>query len=356
LTRLVNDVENMLDSLPNLFERSFQLGGIVRLAAHDFMDFDENASTKMGSDGCLEFSHKNNAGLSLVWGANTPWMNLYNSGYSQMSVADFWIACAMATIKIASSGAHDMMNTFMWGRKRASSCSGSGDRLPSGKTCQSSKDVFITRMGLTWKNAAALLGAHTVGRGLAKVSWLILRCHRFQTHLMELTHMMSLFFSTTQNSGHEGTWMPNVEKAMVWDKGFYAELVQRAWAPRNEGTDHQDFMAGASTSQFPKMMLNSDVCLMFDIDSAANLKCCTNINMINPEDGKNRCGIYETNPCIPIDITHERAEAAKAVIEFLGGNEPNEDSETWYRAFTEAWTLATLNGHTNLWPAQDTCS
>jgi hypothetical protein len=103
------------------------------------------------------------------------------------------------------------------------------------------------------------------------------------------------------------------------------------------------------------MMLNTDVCLLFDIDTKEKNKCCTNINMINPVDGKNRCGIYEDNECQGIDSNHERAEAAQAVVEFLGGNTRNDDSTPWYRAFTEAWTKAVINGHSELWPAQDTC-
>lgn len=149
--------------------------------------------------------------------------------------------------------------------------------------------------------------------------------------------------------------MPSVEKAMIWDKGYYEELVQRAWAPRNMNKETQDFMAGPAESQFPKMMLNTDICLAFDIDTEEDLKCCTNINMIDPRTGENRCGIFEDNQCKRIDSTHPRAESARAVLRFLGGNTPNNDSTQWYRAFTEAWTKATLNGHTELWPVQDTC-
>jgi hypothetical protein len=73
-------------------------------------------------------------------------------------------------MKLASGGNHDMMHTFLWGRKKASSCSGSGDRLPKGKSCQDNQEVFLDRMGLTWRDATALLGAHTVGRGQNEVS------------------------------------------------------------------------------------------------------------------------------------------------------------------------------------------
>lgn len=295
------------------------------MVAHDFMDFNQHADDQMGSDGCLQFNHKNNRGLDEIWAKGSPWKNLYDSKYSDWNVPDFWVAAATATIKISSNGRHDMWHTFMWGRKQRDSCSGSGDRLPAGKGCQDNQRVFLDNMGLTWKDVTALLGAHTVGRGQNKFS------------------------------GHHGTWVPNIEKAMIWDKGFYEELVSRAWAPRNENEDNADFMAGPMGTGFPKMMLNTDVCLLFDIDTKEKNKCCTNINMINPVDGKNRCGIYEDNECQGIDSSHERAEAAQAVVEFLGGNTRNDDSTPWYRAFTEAWTKAVINGHSELWPAQDTC-
>jgi len=164
------EVEDLLDSLASPFLRSFHLGGIIRLAAHDFMDHDISASQKMGSDGCLDWDHKNNRGLREIWSDGTPWHTLKQNKHPNMSDPDFWIACSMLVMKLASGGNHDMMHTFLWGRKKASSCSGSGDRLPKGKSCQDNQEVFLDRMGLTWRDATALLGAHTVGRGQNEVS------------------------------------------------------------------------------------------------------------------------------------------------------------------------------------------
>jgi len=165
------EVEDLLDNLINPFERSFHLGGIIRLVAHDFMDFDMHASNQMGADGCLDWDHKNNRGLTEIWSEGTPWFELKQSKHPNMSNPDFWIACAMLVIKLASGGKHDMMHTFLWGRQQASSCSGSGDRLPKGESCKDNQETFIDRMGLTWRDATALLGAHTVGRGQLDVSW-----------------------------------------------------------------------------------------------------------------------------------------------------------------------------------------
>jgi hypothetical protein len=143
--------------------------------------FNQHADDQMGSDGCLQFNHKNNRGLDEIWAKGSPWKNLYDSKYSDWNVPDFWVAAATATIKISSNGRHDMWHTFMWGRKQRDSCSGSGDRLPAGKGCQDNQRVFLDNMGLTWKDVTALLGAHTVGRGQNKVRLVGLsgfNCHK----------------------------------------------------------------------------------------------------------------------------------------------------------------------------------
>lgn len=63
----------------------------------------------------------------------------------------------------------DLRNTFYWGRTTLDSCSGSDERLPTTAGCQEVEGVFLERMGLTWKDAVALLGAHTLGRGQKQV-------------------------------------------------------------------------------------------------------------------------------------------------------------------------------------------
>jgi hypothetical protein len=63
----------------------------------------------------------------------------------------------------------DLRNTFYWGRTTLDSCPGSDSRLPTTAGCQDVEGVFLERMGLTWKDAVALLGAHTLGRGQKQV-------------------------------------------------------------------------------------------------------------------------------------------------------------------------------------------
>ena len=74
----VVDIANAIvnaDGSPNQRERGHFFGGIVRLAAHDFMDFDRNApNDSLGPDGCLDFTHTAN-GKSKLYGVRTIFMS-----------------------------------------------------------------------------------------------------------------------------------------------------------------------------------------------------------------------------------------------------------------------------------------
>ena len=142
--------------------------------AHDFMDYDpsqSSAAAVYGADGCFDPDHGNNAGLSDIWSPGRPLFDLHSSKYSHISKADFWVASANAVIRQTSVGnALNMKTSFKWGRKDKASCPGSGERLPIPSRCSEVDRVFRTRMGLSWRDAVALLGAHTLGRGDRSVS------------------------------------------------------------------------------------------------------------------------------------------------------------------------------------------
>jgi len=151
------------------------LGGIVRLAAHDFMDYDRrDENNPMGPDGCFDASHDGNAGLPEdIWCSTCALTLLYEEKYPHISRADFWVASANAVIRQTSVGnALDLRSTFTWGRQDRDTCPGQGERLPTPAGCGQVEQVFLTRMGLDWRDAVALMGAHTLGRGDERVSCL----------------------------------------------------------------------------------------------------------------------------------------------------------------------------------------
>ena len=165
------DIAALKDNIRDDRTRSHFLGGIVRLVAHDFMDFDPNNNTPMGPDGCFDTDHPNNAGLESIWCSNCELTRLHIRKYSHISKADFWIACANAVIRQTSvDNELDLKETFRWGRIDRASCRGSGERLPRPAGCEETQDVFLRRMGLEWRDAVALMGAHTLGRGDRDVS------------------------------------------------------------------------------------------------------------------------------------------------------------------------------------------
>ena len=172
------DIAAIKNNIRSDQERSHFLGGIVRLAAHDFMDYDNNnSSDPMGPDGCFDPNHPSNAGLPAdIWCGNCTLKLLHDERYSHVSRADFWIAAANAVIRQTSiNNSLDMRDTFVWGRKDTNVCAGSGDRLPTPSGCDQVERVLLGRMGLTWADAVALLGAHTLGRGASKVRAVVIR-------------------------------------------------------------------------------------------------------------------------------------------------------------------------------------
>ena len=96
---------------------------------------------------------------------------LYERRYSHVTRADFWIASANAVMYHASlDNALNLRETFRWGRRDRENCIGSGNRLPTPARCDEVEDVFLDKMGLSWRETVALLGAHTLGGGKREVS------------------------------------------------------------------------------------------------------------------------------------------------------------------------------------------
>ena len=165
------DIDFIAANIDTDEERSHFFGGIVRLAAHDFMDYDQDDEDPMGMDGCLDWLSPMNAGLNSIWNFYTPLYRLYEEKYSDISRPDFWVIAANAVILLTSvDNALDLQNTFYWGRRERDECDGSASRLPSTQNCQQVEGVFLDRMGMKWKDAVALLGAHVLGRGSREVS------------------------------------------------------------------------------------------------------------------------------------------------------------------------------------------
>ena len=327
---IFEDIVNLSQAITDVGDRGHFFGGIVRLAAHDFMDYDKNSegsttSKALGSDGCLDFENQANAGLPDLWCddiVRCPLKTLYDTNYAFMSKADFWVAAANAVVKetsISSASRPDgLILPFRWGRIDEGNCEESSGRLPEAEGCSQVQATFIDRMGLTWRDAVALLGAHTLGRG------------------------------DTNFSGHDGTWVDTDEESTIFDKRFYEEVVRRSWRPRQTASSGVNWTWGNQNRGV--MMLNTDICLYFDIPEGNDQTCCT--------DTSGNCrGI--TDECQL--ARNVRPEAFSAFEEFLfagGQNIGNNNNEPFYAAFSTAWKLATENGYSDdeLFDVPETCN
>lgn len=330
---IIDDITSLSQAITDVGDKGHFLGGIVRLAAHDFMDYDMNAessttSKALGSDGCVDFDHQANAGLSDLWCDDVgqcPLKNLYDTSYAFMSKADFWVAAANAVIKItsrSSAGRPEGLDLpFRWGRIDEESCDESAGRLPEPNGCSEVQATFIDRMGLTWRDAVALMGAHTLGRGDANFS------------------------------GHDGTWVDTDEESTIFDKRFYEEVIRRSWRPRQTPSSGVNWTWGGQGRGV--MMLNTDICLYFDIPEGNNQNCCTDTS-----GGGNNCrGV--NNECQLANIVRPDAFQAFEEFVFAGGNNiGTNNNEPFYAAFSTAWELATENGYSDdeLFDVPETCN
>eukprot|EP00986_Skeletonema_menzelii_P015143 scaffold11068_cov129-Skeletonema_menzelii.AAC.5 len=302
------DVMRIKNNISDIKQRGSFLGGLLRLVAHDAMDFDPNRTPRMGADGCYDPNHPNNAGLENVWSSGSALMQVYDQKYSQLSIADFWVACANAAIRQSSIGQQlDMKDSFRWGRKDAVSCNGQGNRLPSTRGCSQTEDVFLNRMGMTWEDAVALMGGHTLGHG------------------------------NRDNSGHHGTWAPNNSEATVFDKKYYEQLFMNNWRVSGFGNT-QDWRTGNPGND--RMMLNTDICLAYNIDSG--FACCTT-------------GNFQCRQCPRYTSNSPRKAAERAVLKMLGGVPGNTNNDPFYESFERAWNKMTSVGQSDLMPLSTEC-
>ena len=116
----------------------------------------------------------------------------------------------------------------------------------------------------------------------------------------------------------------------VFDKQYYRELLDNNWRMIfNDGP--QDWTTGNLPND--RMMLNTDICLKYDIDDQINQVAapCTTRSIQNVPT----CPVYGS--------TSTRRQASDAVDEFANGAD-----STFYTAFSGAWNKATAKGQSGL--------
>ena len=93
-------------------------------------------------------------------------------------------------------------------------------------------------------------------------------------------------------------------------------------------------------------MLNTDICLVFDLESSG--PCCTRTDLFKT-NGESHCQTMEEEQCPVYDGGNPRLAATEAVAEYA------EDNANFYEAFRQAWFKATTNGNSNLQRVVEEC-
>jgi len=336
-------------------------GCVLRMAGHDFMDF--RSGVGGGSDGCVDFSDGDNAGLDVCLYQGTFGVSIadaYASYCTTVSLADFLVISAEAVIGVtrqnvlatdSTRSALDLRSQFKYGRTTSTSCSSSNGVLPNPeKSCSDVQRVFVTNLGLTWSQAAALMGVHSLGKA-----------HK-------------------EFSGYDG-WWSSAAGARKFDNDYFIGMVGKGWKPekavggnaaKNQWTRSDP---GASSSTLGKeMMLDTDMCLFYTQDTvgtqlaaASATACCAWTSngpgataLASNEPANTMCGVDSTAYNL-LTFGQKRAQCCGSARDTDCGSARNpagsasadvlsfaNSETTWLTTFKTAWAKATSNGFASL--------
>jgi hypothetical protein len=228
----------------------------------------------------------------------------------------------------------DLKTGFKFGRTTALTCEGN-PALPNPevtKPCKAVEDNFVTNLGLSWTGATALMGVHTIGRAEARFS------------------------------GYDGPWNGLFE-ARRFTNSYYKSMLAAGWKPQTNPWNpakHQWVRSDLRGRNSNEMMLNTDMCLLYDTPHNCNAaldNCCawTDDTPSGLNNTFTRCGGLEANTadcCFnsgseletcndeldPKGAFPAGAESAAAVKLFAN------DEGSWLSEFITAWRVATTLG------------
>lgn len=348
-------------------------GCVLRAAGHDLMDYKDSSG---GADGCMDLHDPDNKGLHecLYQGEfGVSVMQAYQEHCVKISLADFLVIAAESVMLLArqhvlqantSRAPLDFKSGFRYGRRTAKTCSWVAGRLPDPeRSCTAVRETFVESMGLSWPQAAALMGVHTLGR------------------------------ASVQNSGYSGFWS-DAENSRRFNNDYYVSILDKGWRPESVNKNPKKNQwrrsdRGADEGQLGKeMMLNTDLCLAFTQDrrgevelsaglalSPSGRECCawrfaSNMETVPPKTnyhvpGAVKCG----NPNVPTgpgDFLEQKVDCCGDINRLRDCGDTFElrgpayeavkafslSEEEWLRSFLVAWRIATSNGFSNLKPLE----
>jgi len=279
-------------------------GCVLRMVGHDFMDFDSSTGNG-GADACTDMEDPDNAGLpeclySGEFEGEVSLRDAYRLFCDRVSLADFLVIAAQAVMSLQAEDqskellSQGFKSQFHYGRTTSfEGCDFSEGILPNPEdSCVAVKRVFVDSLGLTWSEAAALMGVHTLGR------------------------------AQIQNSGYQG-WWSDPENSRRFNSNYFVSILAKGWCvERNvNGCSEEGLASGMCVKKnqwqrcdvdrnrlSPEMMLDTDMCLAFSDQEggdgmlrASEDDCCAWVHTMARPDGKaiggdfNMSGVIKAN-------------------------------------------------------------
>lgn len=348
--------ERIRDSILGLFEslnetctgagceRGDFAGCVLRLVGHDLMDF--NPDTKEGgSDACIDFEDMDNKGLKECltglgeFGKGATVQGAYANFCHELSLADFLVAAGEAVMTLRRPDWDATLKKsptlefdFKFGRETARSCDPGALPNPA-DSCSAVEASFVKNLGLSWRESAALMGVHTLGRAAA------------------------------HNSGFDGWWTSGVDGAR-FDHVYYVNLLGAGWVPAKVQESGKSQWVRSDGGPATDMMLNTDLCMLWNTnggsraESAADHDCCLWASEFGLDgapsvceggdtfahccrgNATKRCGNIHVQP---VGSPPAGEESARAIIDFA------KDESLWLSVFKDAWRRVTYeNGRHDL--------
>eukprot|EP00448_Togula_jolla_P002505 CAMPEP_0170604362 /NCGR_PEP_ID=MMETSP0224-20130122/19382_1 /TAXON_ID=285029 /ORGANISM="Togula jolla, Strain CCCM 725" /LENGTH=462 /DNA_ID=CAMNT_0010929259 /DNA_START=56 /DNA_END=1444 /DNA_ORIENTATION=- len=377
---ITRQIRQQLINLPTMCMPTFcpqadYAGCALRMAGHDFMDYADGIG---GANACTDMTDPDNAGLAACLYAGEYGVSLrdvYVNFCTHVSLADFLVIAAEAVIDWSRRHAVRSDPTistfhlewrFRYGRRTAEYCPESKHKLPNPEgSCSEVERVFVQNMGLTWEEAAALMGVHTLGR------------------------------AKPENSGYDGWWSDPLN-GRKFNNYYYISMLANGWMPDRavQGIEWKNQWLNSNANfepskEGPIMMLNTDMCLAFSYDKEGQIDlnarehdCCTwpephpILDAIMEYNDGLYCGVnmsshpgwetpfIEGDPLSRLRLKDQRAACCQGQVKahdcgsVMKGTGPAgeavfrfaNDEDYWLSIFSEAWFKATTNGFPDLKP------
>jgi len=322
------------------------------------MDFADGTG---GSDGCLDMQDEDNGGLHACLFEGEFGMSIntaYQDFCTRISLADFMVLAGEAVMKKArdlvkvNDPALNFKLDFKFGRRTAETCNFANGRLPLvEESCKAVEKTFVDRLQLTWRETAALMGVHTLGR------------------------------ASQNNSGFSG-WWSDAENNRKFNNNYFKSLINKGWM--TERLETGKFQWKRTDTGLPRqhheMMLDTDMCLAYEMPGSEDIKasvhdCCAwrvvggsdkidrnnmfcgfTFSMVGEDtqrewccediDSKNDVPRPDTGGKAPDcgDASLPKGRAFSDVAEFAL------DEGAWLSTFVRAWHKATEMGQSGLKP------